>query len=61
MIIEYIENLRRQPLEVRRTAARFWTGVIVAIIVALYLVYLLVDVTVLTDTPRTNIQAPYEK
>lgn len=43
MILEYIEALRRQPLEVRRKAVAVWTAVVVVAVVVLYLLSLVVQ------------------
>lgn len=62
MILEYIDNLRKQPSEVRRTVARFWTGVLVGVIALLYVAYLIVSATMLpakSDQAASPIQAPY--
>lgn len=62
MIIEYIERLRQQPLSVRREAVRFWTAVIVVIVVALYLTVVGVKSFIVLDpTPAATIVAPYQQ
>ncbi len=62
MIIEYIERLRQQPLSVRREAVRFWTAVIVALVVVLYLIVVGVKSFIdLDPTPAATIVAPYQQ
>ena len=63
MIIEYIENLRKQPVDVRRKAVTFLTVVVVGIIVVLYLLYITFGAVFHngTTTPSSQIVAPYEQ
>lgn len=37
MLIDYIEELRKQPRDVRERAVMYWTVVLVAIIVAIFI------------------------
>lgn len=62
MIIEYIERLRKEPKEVRERAVFFWTAVLVAGIVVLYIAYLLFTPSLFrSNVPDSNtIAAPYE-
>ncbi|MEN9390212.1 MAG: hypothetical protein RLZZ283_312 [Candidatus Parcubacteria bacterium] len=61
MILEYIEKIRREPIEVRRAAVTFWTTVIVVIIVVAYvsirLFTALYDPAPVETVPA--LQAPY--
>jgi hypothetical protein len=62
MILEYIEKLRRQPIEVRRQAVTFWTIVIVAGIALLYIGIIGIRTWVTSsasDTNASDITAPY--
>lgn len=61
MLIEHIEALRKQPKSVRRQAVQFYTTVIVACIVALYLaVRVFVPFIVqYNDSDLPRIEAPY--
>lgn len=62
MLIEYIERMRREPKDVRQRAVFFWTVVLVAFIVVLYIAYLLFFPTFTRSrVPETStIAAPYE-
>ena len=61
MIIEYIENLRKQPVDVRRKAVTFLTVVVVGIIVVLYLLYITFGAVFHSGSTAapTQIQSPY--
>jgi hypothetical protein len=61
MIIEYIERLRREPKEVRQSAVYFWTVLIVALIVLLYIVLRVYPIVIPEpgEEART-LAAPYE-
>lgn len=62
MIIEYIERLRQEPLSVRREAVRFWTAIVVVIVVVLYLTVVGVKSFIdLDPTPAATITAPYQQ
>ena len=60
MLIDYIERLRKEPKEVRRQAALFWSVVIIVGIVALYIGILLLKNTLPERGPTDTIAAPYE-
>jgi cell division septal protein FtsQ len=61
MIIEYIERLRKEPKEVRQRAVFFWTAVLVAVIVLLYIVYLVFSSSWFTPSvpDSESIASPY--
>lgn len=61
MIIEYIERLRKKPVEVRKRAVFFWTIVLVALILLVYIAIVTARVVDDRDVPETRtIAAPYD-
>jgi uncharacterized integral membrane protein len=60
MLIEYIEHLRREPPDVRRQAAFFWTAIIVGIIILIYFGALFIQNVLPESSDEPTIAAPYE-
>ncbi len=60
MLIEYIEHLRKEPMDVRRQAVFFWTAILVGIIVLIYFGVLFLQSALPDRTGEPAIAAPYE-